>query len=112
MLPIKNRLTNKDDFQLVHKRGKFFSVKGLSLIYSPNTLGLTRIGIVVSKKVFRKATDRNRIRRILRENLRLKLSAITPGSDIVLHCKLEKMANSKEISALLNELLKKSRLLN
>lgn len=112
MLPIKNRLTRKDDFQKVHRDGKFFSIKGLSLLYRPNDLQQTRIGIVVSKKSLRLATDRNRIKRLLREALRQSFSAIRPGFDIVIHSKLEKGADLKEIAPSVVSLLKKSGLLN
>lgn len=112
MLPFKNRLTRKEDFQLVHKNGKFFSVKSLSLLCLPNNLTQTRIGFVVSKKNLKKATDRNRIRRFLREAFRQKIANIKPGLDIVVHSKLEKSAKLKEIETLVNDLLRKSKLLN
>ena len=111
MLPFKNRLTRKEDFQLVHKNGKFFSAKSLSLLFLPNNLPQTRIGIVVSKKNLKKATDRNRIRRLLRETLRLQMAKIKPGMDIVIHSRFKKEATFKEITALMADLLKKSRLL-
>jgi len=35
--------------------------------YMPNTLGYPRLGMVIGKKIVRRAVDRNYVRRILRE---------------------------------------------
>jgi len=48
----------------------------------PNGLGLTRCGFVVSRKMG-KAVERNRIRRRLREAVRVRYREIQPGWDLV-----------------------------
>lgn len=111
MLPIKNRLTKKDDFQIIHKKGSFFSNKEFSLLHVKNGLDVSRFGIIVSKKTFAKATDRNRIRRIVREILRTKLAQIKTGFNVVMHVKTQKIASTKEIEAVIEQLLKNSFLL-
>ncbi len=55
----------------------------LVLNAAPNGTEALRIGIVVSRKVARKAVRRNKIKRRLREILRLWLPYLAPGWDLV-----------------------------
>jgi len=84
MLPKENRLTKKRDFEKVLKRGKGFKQKTLFLKTVENNLPQSRFGIIVSKKTAKKATDRNKIKRQIREILRKKLNKIKKGYDLVL----------------------------
>jgi len=43
-----------------------------------------RVGVVASKRTFRRAVDRNRARRLLREAFRLNRYQLDPGVDVVL----------------------------
>lgn len=45
---------------------------------------VTRVGVIASKKIFRKAVERSRVRRVLREIFRLNLPEMKSGVDIVL----------------------------
>jgi len=47
-----------------------------------NTLGHSRLGLVVSKKNVKLAVDRNRFKRLVRESVRLRQDQL-PGVDIV-----------------------------
>ena len=49
----------------------------------PNGLGLARLGLVVAKKLCPRAVDRNRIRRLAREQFRLMQNEL-PEWDMVL----------------------------
>src|SRR5690554_7460472 len=49
----------------------------------PNELGHPRLGLVVSKKNLRRAVDRNRLKRLARESIRLQQHQL-PALDIVL----------------------------
>ena len=55
----------------------------LVLHVAPNELARSRVGITVSGRVG-KAVVRNRVRRRLREALRLRLSQIAPGNDLLI----------------------------
>ena len=70
--PPKEKLKNKIDISLLFEKGKWFSYKELSIISIPkDNLENQKVGVSVSKKFFKKAVDRNRIKRLLRESYRL-----------------------------------------
>ena len=78
------RLLLKADFSAVfNKPSGRFSTNSLRLLYKKNDLGLTRIGIIVPKKVVRLATSRNRYKRLIKEQFRLVKECL-PNVDIVL----------------------------
>ena len=54
-------------FDAVFKNGTRASDKFFTYIALPNTLGHARLGIAVSKKSLRRAVDRNRLKRMVRE---------------------------------------------
>ncbi|MBI2103813.1 ribonuclease P protein component [Candidatus Woesebacteria bacterium] len=65
MLPKKNRLPAKE-IRGLKKSGKLFGGKYSGILVGKNNLGVLRSAIVVSTKVSKKATVRNRIKRIIR----------------------------------------------
>jgi len=54
----------------------------LTMLATPNNLGVPRLGITLSKKRAKRAVDRNRIKRKIRESFRLKQHKI-PAFDII-----------------------------
>ena len=84
MLPVKNRLKKKKDFDVVFKKGKGFREGFLSTKIIANELGYSRFGLVVGQKVSKKAVMRNKIKRRLREVIRVELPDIKQGMDVVL----------------------------
>lgn len=70
--PKQEKLKNKADITLLFEQGKWFSYKDLSIIsLKKENLENPKVGVSVSKKFFKKAVDRNRIKRLLRETYRL-----------------------------------------
>ena len=84
MLSKKYRLKKKKDFERVYKQGKGIRQDFLFLRAGKNNLENSRIGIVVSAKVSKKAVERNLFKRRLREALRKKLPDMRPGLDIII----------------------------
>ncbi len=110
MLPLKNRLLKKGDFQKVYRQGKIFFSPNISLGYSSNSLPFTRIGFVVSKKCFKKAADRNRIKRLMREIIRLSLPQIIIGVDIIFSYRGKNLLNYQKTAEQIKKLLIQSKL--
>lgn len=84
MLPKQNRLKKKKDFEKVFKEGQGFKEDFLFLKFAKNNLKKSRFGFIVSKKFSKKATLRNKIKRKLREIIKMKLAKIKEGFDIIL----------------------------
>lgn len=84
MLPKPNRLKKKLEIEAVFKKGRKFKEDFLILIMAQNILSRPRFGFVVSGKVSKRAVVRNKLRRYLRELVRLRLKKIKSGLDMLL----------------------------
>ncbi|MDO4763355.1 MAG: ribonuclease P protein component [Flavobacteriaceae bacterium] len=70
--PKTEKLKNKTEISLLFEKGKWFSYKDLQVIsLVKEDLENQKVGVSVSKRYFKKAVDRNRIKRLLREVYRL-----------------------------------------
>ncbi len=78
------RLTKTDEFSSVFGFRKAIRGTWLMLHYQPRAEGHTdaRLGLVVGKKLLKRAVDRNRLKRIVREAFRLRRSAL-PACDLI-----------------------------
>ncbi|WP_275288073.1 ribonuclease P protein component [Halomonas elongata] len=82
--PRRLRLLTAEDYRRVFDTAAFkLHGKGLMALASPNALGHPRLGLIFSKKNVRRAVDRNRLKRITRESIRLRQHRL-PAVDIVL----------------------------
>jgi len=81
MLPQENRLRKKIEVEKVFKTGRsvFDSVCGFKVLR--NGLEVSRFAIMVGTKISKSAVVRNRIRRQIREIVRLNLPRIEKGLD-------------------------------
>jgi ribonuclease P protein component len=84
MLQKINRLKKEKDFKKVLRSRNSQKEGFLILKWAQNNSAKSRIGISVSKKVSKKATRRNKIKRQLAALSRLKLPKIKSGLDIFL----------------------------
>ena len=76
------RLRSSRDFGRVRVRGKTWAHRLLVLGAAPNRLKHSRCGIVVGRTLGG-AVQRNRMKRRVREALRLAIAHIEPGWDLV-----------------------------
>lgn len=82
MLPRKNCLKKKKDFSKIFKEGK--KIKGVFIYIKilPNNLLESRFGIIITKKITKKAVLRNRLKR----RTRAVLKNILPKLNIKIDC--------------------------
>ena len=73
MLPKQYRLKKRNAFSATYKSGVSYHKDGITLFCGKKkTLDIpTKIGFVVSKKIHKRAVKRNRIKRLMRESVRL-----------------------------------------
>lgn len=101
----KERLSKNKDFEKVFKEGKKLWINQLLLlIYKPNNLNYRRLGIIVSKKI-KKAVQRNKVKRWLREFYRKNKDLFPQKCDMIIiaHPNLINYKNFREISLKLKE---------
>jgi ribonuclease P protein component len=113
MLPKLNRLIKKRDFEMVFKKGRGFKEGFLVFRVAKNNFKNSRFGFVVGKSVSKKATIRNRIKRRLRELVKIKIRKIKNGIDgvFIVRPGLE-TKDFWEIEEAINKILKKAKILN
>ncbi len=113
MLGKHYRLTKKKDFEKIFKEGKGLRKEFLAVKVRENQLKESRFGFVVSQKISKKAVVRNKIKRRLREIVRLKINHIKKGFDVVLIALPGiETRKFKEIDNLVEEIFKKSKILS
>lgn len=78
-----NRLTKQKDFDNIFKTGVSSFDKIIGVKIAKNNLKYNRFGVIVGKKVSKKAVVRNKVKRRLRESLKICNKSIKQGFDIV-----------------------------
>jgi ribonuclease P protein component len=73
----QSRLLKPAEFKLVFNKPIRSGDDCFRILARPNELQRHRLGMAVSKKAIAKAVGRNRIKRVIRENFRLKLDRST-----------------------------------
>jgi ribonuclease P protein component len=99
------------------KTGRAFYSPVLMVKARANELPHSRFAIIVSNKVSKKATQRNLIKRRLREIVRLQLSKLETGADVAILASAKmidsqsKVLGYQDMAKELESVLKKARLL-
>ena len=83
MLPKKERLRKKRDFDLVYQKGDRYSGKIILLFVLKNESPNSRCGFSISKKVSKKAVIRNKLRRRLGSIYREERNKLDKHVDLV-----------------------------
>ena len=77
---------NHEDFVNVNRLGERYHTAHFKFAFKENGLGITRLGITVSKKIGN-AVKRNRVKRLIREFFRLYKAFFPNSYDVVLAAK-------------------------
>lgn len=80
--PKKRRLLKRQDFLNAERRGKKIRGKCLTVVWVQREAGLTRVGLIVSRKVGN-AVVRNRLKRLMREYFRNHCEQLPCSLDLV-----------------------------
>lgn len=82
MLPKPHRIPSSDVRHVV-QRGRRHDAEGISCRISRNDAGRFRLAIIISSKVDKRATRRNRTRRLVSESVHRLLPRLKTGHDVV-----------------------------
>jgi len=89
MLERKSRLLSDKDFDRVFAKGKFGGSATVTVKAVSNGLGVSRFGFVVGTKVSKRAVERNKAKRRMREIIRKNTAFVKDGFDVVFVAKKE-----------------------
>ena len=79
----EQRLKNAAELTEIIKRGKRFSESCLAFYFAPNQCDYARLGLMIGKRYCALAADRNRLKRLIREQFRLNQSRFK-NKDVVI----------------------------
>ena len=112
MLHSVNRLRKSTEIDRVWKRGRSFYTPLLQIKSITTNLGLIRCAVVVGSKVHKRAVVRNKIRRRVREVMRLTIPQMTGSLDMIIAAKKgAELATYDALRTQLLEMLTKMHLL-
>ncbi len=107
-----DRLPRNADFQRVRAAKRSWAHPLLVLFAAPSELPATRLGVSVGKRVGN-AVVRNRVRRRLREAVRLRRPDLRPGHDLVFIARpASAEADWPALRAAAEQLLRRARILD
>lgn len=100
-------LNDSAEFQKVFKQNQSLRDRDWLVLYRPNELDTARLGLAVSKKNVKKAVERNRIKRIIRETFRKKKGGMSPVDIVVLVRRGISEKKNRELNKSINALWQK-----
>ncbi|NMB92528.1 MAG: ribonuclease P protein component, partial [Parcubacteria group bacterium] len=84
MIPKNFRLTKNREFNLIYKKGHFFSTILFKIVTLQDMRVDKKIGIVVGKNISNKASERNLYKRQIRATINQNLKNIKSGYKIII----------------------------
>lgn len=98
------RLGSAADFRHVFQRAERTSDRYFTVLARPSKAGRCRLGLAIARKNVRRAVDRNRIKRLVRESFRLRVSELPPLDIVVMARRDAVGASNAELFAALDAL--------
>lgn len=113
MLEKQYRLTKRSDIDIVFKKGRVYNHPLFYIKLLFNNLDYSRFAFIVGVKLFKRAVKRNRVKRLMREAIRLNIDKVKDGFDIIVGAKSPDiyMINCKEVEKELMGLFNKNGIL-
>lgn len=106
------RITKESDFEKVFKNGKKVSSQDFIIRFMANGLENCRFSVIVSNKISKKATERNKLKRRIKATISKNLTNFRQNNDIIIitldHSKKLKFDDLKDN---LSGLMEKAKLL-
>ena len=96
MLKKENRIRSKKEFLEIKNKGRVLYSPFFGFLTCQENDDLKKFGFIISKKISKKAVDRNKIRRVLSEVVRKNLDKFKNGTRVVFLTKKE-ILNKKMI---------------
>lgn len=112
MLKKAFRLSRSKDIYVTSRRGRSFFSSYFVIKFIATDQDSRRFTVVVSTKVSKRAVERNRIKRVIRETLRQALPHFKPGDYVIIVKNSVANKPAEDIRTQLNKLLTNVRLKN
>lgn len=112
MLPKKHRLSKHADVNTTTAKGRSFFSKSFVLKFAVSSKITTPLlTVIVSTKVSKSAVVRNRLKRIVRDQIHKALETIKPGAYVIIIKKSALLVTSAELRDELIKSLEKSKII-
>jgi ribonuclease P protein component len=99
----RQRLLNGADFKRVFSRAERSSDRYFTVLMRLNDAGEARLGLAIAKKQVRRAVDRNRIKRVVRESFRHHQQELASMDCVVMARRDTSAAANEELLASLQQ---------
>lgn len=96
MLSKTHRLTKQKDFKAIFRKGKRSFGRFFAIRFLKNDQENPRVAVVASNKVSKKAVERNKIKRQVREIVRLHMDKVNKPLDIIINISPRALDAKKE----------------
>jgi ribonuclease P protein component len=100
------RITKASDYAHIFQKGKHTQGRFWQLVATPSRESKPRLGLAISKKVYKQAVDRNLRKRLARETFRLQQAQLS-NLDMILMAKKSHNVTNKSLVADLSNLFSK-----
>lgn len=111
IFPKSSRLKKVQDFQQVIRQSSSLRAKGVGLFFRKGEGVSSRLGIVISKRQVKRAVDRNKFKRMIREFYRLNQPKFGSTYDIVVRIVDGPRVTPENLRVTLEQLFKKTEIL-
>lgn len=111
MFSKQNRLAKDRDVTTVYRAGRTFFNPYITIKFLRTSGEVSRFTVVVSTKVAKQAVQRNRIKRVLREYVKVHMGQIKPGDYMIILKPAAGRFTNVELLATIDLVLRKNYLL-